>query len=73
MSCLQAEDEMEGIRYANIGIAVTSTIAIAGVLVFKDSSEAAMQAVALIGLLVGLAVSQGLDSRSKRRNKKRPQ
>lgn len=67
------EGEMEGMRYANIGIAVTSTIAIAGVLIFKDSSEAAIQAVALVGILIGLAVSQGLDTRSKRRNRKRPQ
>jgi hypothetical protein len=64
---------MEGVRYANIGIVVAATIAIAGVLIFKDSSEAAMQAVALIGLFIGLAVAEGLNSRAKRREEKRTQ
>lgn len=58
---------MEGIRYANIGIAVGIAITLAGVLVFRNSSEAAMQAVAMVGLLVALAVSQILNDRAKRR------
>lgn len=64
---------MEGVRYANIGIGVAATIAIAGVLIFKDSSEAAMQAVALIGLFIGLGVTEGLNSRAKRREENRAQ
>jgi len=64
---------MEGIRYANIGIAVSTAIIVAGVVVFKDSSEAAMQAVALVGIFTGLAVTVVFDERARRRNGKRPQ
>ena len=63
---------MEGIRYANIGIVVGAGIIVAGVLLFKDSSEAAMQAVAMVGFFVALAVYLVLDERSQRR-KNRPQ
>jgi len=45
----------------------------AGVLLFKDSSEAAMQAVALIGFFVGGAVYVVLDERATRREEKHPQ
>lgn len=64
---------MEGVRYANIGIAVAAAIAIAGVLIFKNSNEAAIQVVALVGLFIGLAVAEGLNSRATRRNEKRTQ
>jgi hypothetical protein len=64
---------MNGIRYANIGLVVAIAIMVAGVLLFKDTSEAAMQAVALIGFVVGAAVYYVLDERATRRNKNRVQ
>jgi len=64
---------MKGIRYANIGFIVATVITVAGVLVFKDRSESAMQAVAMIGFFVGLAVYIVLDERAERREKRRPQ
>ena len=64
---------MGTMRYMNIGFAVGMAIIIAGVLAFKDSSEAAMQGVALLGMLVGLALGLWLDTRAKRSAEKRPQ
>ncbi|HEY5708660.1 MAG TPA: hypothetical protein VIS51_04635 [Solirubrobacterales bacterium] len=67
------ETEMGSMRYMNIGLAISITIVIGGVIAFKDSSEAAMQAVALVGMIIGLAVGLGLDTRAQRRNDKRAQ
>jgi uncharacterized membrane protein len=64
---------MDGIRQMNIGIAVAIAFVIAAVLIFKNSSEAAMQAMAMIGMFVGLAVGQGLHTRAKRQKRNRPQ
>ncbi len=64
---------MEGIRYANIGMLVGIAIIIGGVLVFKDSSEAAMQAVAMIGFFTGLGVALTLGGRAKRRRRESAQ
>jgi hypothetical protein len=64
---------VEGIRYANMGIAVGTAIIVAGVLLFKDSSEAAMQAVAMVGFFAALAVYLVLDVRAQRRKKNRAQ
>jgi len=64
---------MNGIRYANIGLIVAVAIMVTGVLIFKDSSEAAMQAVAMIGFAVGAAVYYVLDERATRRGKNHPQ
>jgi cytosine/uracil/thiamine/allantoin permease len=64
---------VSGIRYANIGAAVGIAIMGAGVLLFKDSSEAAMQAVALVGFFVGGAVYCILDERATRREEKHHQ
>lgn len=64
---------MGSFRDANIGIAVGMTIIVGGVLVFKDSSEAAMQAVAFVGFFSAFAVFHFLDERAKRRDKRRPQ
>jgi hypothetical protein len=64
---------LNGIRYANIGIAVATVIISAGVLIFKDSSEAAIQAVGLIGFIVGAAVYAILDERATRREEKNSQ
>ncbi len=60
---------MGSMRYMNIGMGVSVTIIVAGVIVFKDS-EAAMQAVALVGMLVGLALGLWLDTRAQRRSGK---
>lgn len=60
-----------GVRYANIGIAVSVLIVAAGVLLFRNSSEAAMQATAMIGFIVGLGVYRYLDERAQRPRSKR--
>jgi hypothetical protein len=62
---------MDDIRYANVGLAIGLAIVIAGVWIFKDSSEAGMQASALAGFLVGLAVTLTLAGRAQRRRDKR--
>lgn len=64
---------MGSMRYMNIGLAISITIVIAGVVAFRNSNEAAMQAVALVGMIIGLAVGLGLDTRAQRRNDKRAQ
>lgn len=64
---------MGTMRYMNIGLAVSTAIIVAGVLVFDDSSEAAMQAVALVGMVIGLVVGFGLEGRAKRSAGKPPQ
>jgi hypothetical protein len=63
---------IDDIRYANIGIAVTLVVAIGGSLVFHWT-EAAMQASALVGIFVGLAVTLVLMERAHPRKGKRPQ
>jgi FtsH-binding integral membrane protein len=60
-------------RYMNIGLGVSMAIIVAGVVAFKDSSEAAMQAVALVGMFAGLALGLWLDTRAQRRSGKRAQ
>lgn len=64
---------MGSMRYMNIGLAVSVTIIIVGVVAFRNSSEAAMQGVALVGMIVGLAVGLGLDTRAQRKSGKRAQ
>jgi hypothetical protein len=64
---------VNGVRYANIGAAVAIAITVAGVLLFKDSSDAAMQAVAMIGFVVGAAIYVFLDERATRRRERDPQ
>jgi hypothetical protein len=64
---------MSGFRQANIGVAVGLSIALAGVILFRGSSEAAMQAVALAGFVVAIAVIAYLDERTKRRGGNRAQ
>ena len=60
-------------RYMNIGLAVGVTIVIAGVVAFRHSNDAAMQAMVLVGMIVGLAVGLGLDTRSQRGSGRRTQ
>ena len=64
---------MSGIRYANIGAAVGTAIMGVGVFLFKDSSDAVIQVVGLIGFFVGGAVYVILDERATRREEKHPQ
>lgn len=64
---------MEWVRYANIGIAVGVTILVIAVLVFRNSSEAAMQAVALVGMFIGLGVALFLEERARKRKEGRSQ
>ncbi len=55
---------MGTMRYMNIGLGVCFAIIVAGVVAFKDSSEAAMQAVALLGMIIGLVLGLWLDTRA---------
>ena len=64
---------MSGIRYANIGAGVGIAIISLGVLLLKDSSEAAIQAVGLVGFIVGAVVYVVLDKRATRREEKHHQ
>jgi hypothetical protein len=61
---------MDGIRYANIGVAVATLYVLAGVLVFGDASEGVIQAIGLSGFVLGLAVYWTLDERDKRRKRR---
>ena len=63
---------MGSMRYMNIGLGVSVAIILVGVIAFKDS-EAAMQAVALVGMFAGLALGLWLDTRAQRRAGKRAQ
>jgi hypothetical protein len=64
---------LDGIRYANIGAAVATAIIGIGVILFKDSGEAAIQAVGLVGFVIGAVVYAVLDERATRREEKRHQ
>lgn len=64
---------MNGVRYANIGAAVGITIMVVGVFLFRHSSEAVLQAVAMLGFIVGAAVYLFLDERATRRHDRRSQ
>lgn len=64
---------MGSMRYMNIGLGASMAIIVAGVVAFRDSSEAAMQAVALVGMFAGLVLGLWLDTRAQRRNGKRAQ
>jgi len=64
---------MDGLRYANIGIAVGAAIAVAGATVFRNFGDGALQAVGLIAFISTFVVYHGLDERAKRRERKRSQ
>ena len=53
-----------------MGIAVGGTIMLAGALIFRDSSEAVLQAVAMVGMFTGLAVGMFLDGRARKRKER---
>lgn len=60
---------MDGIRYANIGIAVATAFILPGVLLFKDAGDGVVQAIGLAGFVLGAVVYIGLDERNKRRQR----
>lgn len=64
---------MDLARYMRIGLAVSISIMLAGVLAFHDSNEAAMQAVAMVGLFTGLGVAMFLEGRDRKRRTGRRQ
>lgn len=59
-------------RHIGVALAIGISIMAAGVFLFKDSSEAAMQAVAFVGFFTVFAVFHFLDERAKR-DRERPQ
>jgi hypothetical protein len=64
---------MDLARYARIGLAVSISIMVTGVLVFHGSNKAAMQAVAMVGLFTGLGVAMFLEGRDRKRRTGRRQ
>jgi hypothetical protein len=64
---------VEGLRYANIGIVVGAVITVVGVLIFRNSGEAALQLVGFAGFTATLVVGFALDERARRRKNRRPQ
>jgi hypothetical protein len=64
---------MDLARYARIGLAVSISIMVAGVLVFHGSSKAAMQAVAMVGLFTGLGAAMFMEGRERKRKAERRQ
>ena len=58
---------MELAPYIRIGLAISISIMLIGVLVFHDSNEAAMQAVAMVGLFTGLGIALFLQDRAPKR------
>jgi len=61
---------MEGIRNANIGIAVAVAFLVPSVLLFKDAGQAVVQAIGLFGFFLGMAVMAFLDARDWRRQQR---
>jgi hypothetical protein len=61
---------MEGIRYANIGIAVAAAVILPGVLLFEDAGEAVIGTIGLVGSVLGAAVYNGLYERNRRRRQR---
>jgi hypothetical protein len=61
------------VRYANIGFAVSMVVLFGGVLVFRNSGDGALGAVAIATFLTAFGVYHFLDERAKRREGKRPQ
>lgn len=64
---------MELAPYIRIGLAVSISIMLIGVLAFHGSSEAAMQAVAMVGLVTGVGVALFLMERAAKRRERGPQ
>ncbi len=60
---------MEGIRYANIGLAVAMPILVVGVVLFRDAGEGVVQIIGMTSFFLGLAIYHGLERRAKRRRR----
>jgi hypothetical protein len=61
---------MGGLRYANIGLAVSMVILVGGVIAFRDSGDGALGVVALATFITAFGVYHFLDERAKRRSRK---
>lgn len=61
---------MDGIRYANIGIAVATAFIVIGVFLLRDAGDAVLQAIGLTGFVLGAVVYRGLDARDQRRRQR---
>jgi len=64
---------MDLARYIRVGLAVSISIMVAGVLAFHGSNEVAMQTVAMVGLFTGLGVAMFLEGRERKRKAERRQ
>jgi len=64
---------MGGLRYANIGLAVSMVVLVGGVLIFRHSGDGALGAVALATFFTAFGVYHYLDERAKRRDRERVQ
>jgi len=64
---------MEGVRFANIGLAVNAVILIIGCVVLRNAGTAALQALVIVGFLAACFVYVSLDERDKRRRRDRSQ
>jgi hypothetical protein len=58
---------MGGLRYANIGLAVSMVGLVGGVLIFRTSGDGPLGAVALATFFTAFGVYHFLDERDKRR------
>lgn len=61
---------MEGVRYANIGLAVAAVVIFPGVLLFENAGEAVIVTIGLVGSVLGAAVYNGLYERDRRRRER---
>lgn len=59
------------IRHASIGVAVAAAFLVGGAILFKDSGEAALEAVGLAGIALALVVSHTLEALAGRRDRRR--
>lgn len=58
------------IRHANYGIAVAAVVLVAGMLLFKDAGESALELVGLVGFVSVFVVSHALDAIAERRDRR---
>lgn len=61
---------LPGIRYANIGVAVSFAILLVGGILLRDASEGLLQALVAVAFFSGLAVYGFLDERARRRRRR---
>lgn len=61
---------MDGIRYANIGIAVAFVILLVGGILLRNAGDGALQALGAVAFISCFVVYISLDERNKRRKKR---